>query len=80
MKKTDVLMFCKIQSVSILGIKLLEKQHCLEKLRSINQNCEQSQIIKYKLAGLKFKQIKSPSENSIGFLIVKFKKSVFGCP
>ncbi len=72
-------MFCRIQSVSILGIKLLEKKHCLRKLRSINRNCEQSQILKYKLAGLKFKQVKSPSENSIGFLIVKFKKSVFGC-
>ncbi len=69
-------MFCRIQSVSILGIKLLEKKHCLRKLPSTNRNCEQSQILKYKLAGLKFKQVKSPSENSIGFLIVKFKKSV----
>ena len=67
-------MFCRIQSVSILGIKLLEKKHCLRKLRSTNRNCEQSQILKYKLAGLKFKQVKSPSENSIGFLIIKLKR------
>ncbi len=67
-------MFCRIQSVNILGIKLLEKKHCLRKLRSTNRNCEQSQILKYKLAGLKFKQVKSPSENSIGFLIIKLKR------
>ena len=32
MKKTHILMLFKIQSASVVVIKLLEKQHCLREL------------------------------------------------
>ena len=36
MKKTHILMSLRIQSASVVVIKLLEKQHCLRKLYRIN--------------------------------------------